>query len=506
MSIFRFLFAVSTIFLLSSCGEKQPGNQERGQQYPAPEKTIVTIIAPGQETPMERSGPPTSQEWFDDESYLKTLATLNTYSIYTAGYESDDDSLGVYENQIIRDLHKKVVHSFFKHDDGDETYKENLLWFNKDFPFQLLDRPEVQKLFKSINFDDNDFISDFDPLIRMIQCINNSTELDKIGNCLLSNDDLSTNYFLLSEIYYALIVETIWRMDPRGKLLSQKAYWKYLQNDSSASPKDYISQPSLLKGDIAYITLTSFNTEGTAEYLESLLRMETGPKSKGLILDLRGNEGGLKTEFWKLSDLFLAPEHLISVSVDRSPVGTWNEPECRYTGSFDSLYTKPVILLVDRNTASAAESFISAMKANNRVLVIGEPTYGKSIRQSFFDLPRPDFLSEGVMYFSTANNYDPITGATWYGKGISPDITVENIAEGRRFAEDSENRYLPLPPKLVENVDTSKCRSKAVSPSANDWETLLTNGSLRQAIVEEGLNIFPTDKVLGVAIRAFELL
>lgn len=151
----------------------------------------------------------------------------------------------------------------------------------------------------------------------------------------------------------------------------------------------------LLDDGVGYVKLDPFSRKAREELSTAIdgLR-ERGARS--LVLDLRGNPGGLLDEGVAVSDLFL-PEGAEVVST-RSRVASENET---YTAPGAEVYPDlPLVVMVNRYSASASEIVAGALQDQDRALVVGTPTFGKGSVQSLFRLP--------------AGNYLKLTTGRWY--------------------------------------------------------------------------------------------
>ena len=165
--------------------------------------------------------------------------------------------------------------------------------------------------------------------------------------------------------------------------------------------RDEISQRSvddvfMLKSEIAYIHIGKFN-ETTNDELTAALK-DLGEKNlQGLVLDLRNNPGGLLQEAVDVSDHFLEKGQLIVYHYGR------HSPEKRYTtGKGDNGREYPIVVLINRFTASAAEIVTGALQDHDRALVMGQPSFGKGLVQTVFPLDEHTGLA-----LTTARYYTP---------------------------------------------------------------------------------------------------
>ena len=137
-----------------------------------------------------------------------------------------------------------------------------------------------------------------------------------------------------------------------------------------------------------------------------------GMGMQGLILDLRGNPGGLLTSAVDIADAFL-PEGLIVYTEDK--YGNRDE----YTSDEEHQFNKPLVVLIDGNSASASEVLAGAIKDYGAGTLVGTTSYGKGIVQSLIPLKDKTALKITVADYYTPN------GNNIHGIGIEPDVVVE---------------------------------------------------------------------------------
>ncbi|HOY38482.1 MAG: S41 family peptidase [Bacteroidales bacterium] len=138
----------------------------------------------------------------------------------------------------------------------------------------------------------------------------------------------------------------------------------------------------LLKGDIAYIQLSSFTNTATTEVRDAYLELSQNRKLNGVILDLRGNPGGLLVEAVKICNLFLEKDVLV-VST-KGKVEQWDKEYKTTELPLDA--TIPLVVLVNSGSASASEIVSGCMQDLDRGVIIGQKTYGKGLVQTTRDL------------------------------------------------------------------------------------------------------------------------
>ncbi|MBP5159027.1 MAG: S41 family peptidase [Lachnospiraceae bacterium] len=186
-----------------------------------------------------------------------------------------------------------------------------------------------------------------------------------------------------------------------------------------ASIESVYVEEKMLDDGVGYIYLTEFE-ETTYPQFEKALNSLTAQGMKGLILDLRGNPGGLVDTSVEMLDLMIDKDNLLFYTEDK--VGYVEE---FYTKTDDSI-DLPIVILADGNTASASEIFIGALKNCKDVTLVGEKTYGKGIVQYTFTLVGD---KEGFKF--TNSYYFLPDGSCIHDVGIEPDVEVELDEEYR---------------------------------------------------------------------------
>ena len=216
-----------------------------------------------------------------------------------------------------------------------------------------------------------------------------------------------------------------------------KEYTIKRENIEVASVKD----AKLIEDSIGYIRLTQFN-EPTADDLKKELKKLTDQKMKALVLDLRGNPGGLLTAAAGVAELFLPHGALIVFTKGRNGEAA----DQRFKSSGNMHYTDfPIVLLVNGGSASASEIVSGALQDHKRAVLVGEKTFGKGCVQSV--LP----LEEGAaIKLTTALYYTP-SERVIQDHGIEPDVKVAMDPEDlfkirmKQFTDSAAEKEKPLP-------------------------------------------------------------
>ena len=202
--------------------------------------------------------------------------------------------------------------------------------------------------------------------------------------------------------------------------------------------------------DVAYIKMTGFVPSSAERFdamIEELTAQTASGRLRGLVFDLRNDNGGLLSQGIEVANRFL-PEGAIVVSVRNkaSMVGGGGERHDEvYRATALQTITCPVIVLVNDGTASAAEIVASAIQENRRGLIIGDRTFGKASVQTLYPPPgRRDYFIK----LTVARYFSP-TGRTIQLTGVMPDILVPpEVGGDMPLGFREENLRNPLPPRL----------------------------------------------------------
>lgn len=202
------------------------------------------------------------------------------------------------------------------------------------------------------------------------------------------------------------------------------------KNKTVSIVRGEVEEPSVYAGtidrDYGYLRITAFEN-GTAEQFKTELASFENKKVKGLVIDLRGNLGGLMDQSLEIADMLL-PEGTMIHTED-------SKGKKEYYNSDEKCTKLKYVLLVDENTASAAEILAAAVKDNEGGKLVGVKTYGKGIIQS-----QMEFADETSLRLTTMQYLSP-KNKEIHEKGITPDYVV----------------------KQPENAKTDKQLQKAVS-------------------------------------------
>lgn len=193
-----------------------------------------------------------------------------------------------------------------------------------------------------------------------------------------------------------------------------------------ASPLSSVQLPDA----IAYIALRKMS-EGSASSIARQIQLLRGQGNQALILDLRGNGGGVFTEALKLAELFLPARQQVVHTLQRG-----GKIKSFVSGNAQPV-TMKLVLLVDKKTASSAEILAAALQSNGRAQIVGAASFGKATLEQTFKLENGYHAR-----FIIGALYGP-GGRSWYGTGVRPDLVVNPAAKA------STNTIQPLHERLA---------------------------------------------------------
>lgn len=190
-----------------------------------------------------------------------------------------------------------------------------------------------------------------------------------------------------------------------------------------------------LDGNIGYIRLSTFMNESADQDMRQALEKLKG--KSGLVLDLRGNPGGLLPNAVNIGSMFIESGAIVQI-VDRDG----NREKLPASGRLAFPKNKPVVVLVDGGSASASEILSGALQDTKRAVLVGTKTFGKGLVQTVHA------LEGGSGVAITTNKYLTAAGNDINKKGVVPDVVVEfpKPATGSVEPED-----LPTLDELIKN-------------------------------------------------------
>lgn len=191
-----------------------------------------------------------------------------------------------------------------------------------------------------------------------------------------------------------------------------------------------------IPNDIQYIRLSSFISKNAAGEIESILNNSS--HVKGYIIDLRSNPGGLLTNAIYISDMLLRGGIIVS-TVDRDSYKTTTRARIQ------QVTDKPIVVLINKGSASASEILSGALKDNQRATIVGEQSFGKGLVQEINRLPDEAGMNITIQRYLTPS------GTDIHKKGITPDVVVELTQENAEAKNDVQLK------KAIEILEKMTC-------------------------------------------------
>lgn len=175
---------------------------------------------------------------------------------------------------------------------------------------------------------------------------------------------------------------------------------------------------------IGYIQVTEFDDVTTDQYKEALEDLEN-QGMKGLVVDLRNNPGGNVDTVTDMLDLMLPEGTTLSIKDKQGK-------ESVYESDDEHQFTKPLVVLVNENSASASEIFSGAIQTFGTGEVVGTTTYGKGVVQQIFDLKDGTSVKLTIAEYLIAGQF----GIN--GKGVTPDVEVQYEKDAQNPDRDNQ--------------------------------------------------------------------
>ena len=181
--------------------------------------------------------------------------------------------------------------------------------------------------------------------------------------------------------------------------------------------------------NIGYVRLKSFNENSDNQFLKIIKKFEKNKKIKGYVIDLRNNPGGLLNQAINITDFFLDSGEIVSTKGRRV-----SETRKFFAKRGDETNGKPLLILINNGSASAAEILAGALKDHKRAIILGENSYGKGSVQSIITL-----ANGGGMRLTISKYYLP-SGKSISEVGVTPDILVEEASDNFKINSKDDNQ------------------------------------------------------------------
>lgn len=205
--------------------------------------------------------------------------------------------------------------------------------------------------------------------------------------------------------------------EKKGKKQKSEPEVKSFFNDQEAYNNNFgFKKIEIIEGNIGYLELSQINI--SPESLNTLCAtMDFVKNTQALLIDLRGNSGGGSTVGAVLETFFFEKD--IELLEFKNRNGN-TEMAKTVPWLLEERYTKPLYILINSKTASAAEAFAFALKHQARAIIVGEPSAGGAFMNKYF-------LVNDQLVLAVSNNapFLPGTQFTWQGTGVKPDVSVD---------------------------------------------------------------------------------
>ena len=190
----------------------------------------------------------------------------------------------------------------------------------------------------------------------------------------------------------------------------------------------------ITKDNIGIIYLSNIMGKRAANDFDGIIKGTNN--TNGIIIDLRNNYGGIIANAMQMANLMLTNEMILSIK-------SRNGDEYQIYADNEKIFKdKPVVILIDRNTASAAEVLAGTLRNNINAILIGEKSFGKSSIQQVIP------MQNGTGLIITSNKYILPDGKDINNKGLIPDITVNK----KSTKNNSEDIQLQEAVKLIQKI------------------------------------------------------
>lgn len=245
-----------------------------------------------------------------------------------------------------------------------------------------------------------------------------------------------------------------------------------------------VKNTQILTDDVGYIRLTEFREDSAKEFRKALDQL-LKDGAKGLIVDLRNNPGGLLNVAINITEEFLPKGEVIVSTKGRRP----SQNTITYSRNTNHLIDLPVVVLLNKGSASGSEIFAGALKDNKRGIILGETSFGKGSVQSVIPLP------DGSGLRLTTSKYFTPSGVSIHGIGIEPDIVVKYQAPKKEDKDDKEDKveeiFNNIEKKDPKKTDEDKETQELSKREAETRERLLNDNQVLSAIsVLKGIRVY----------------
>ena len=325
---------------------------------------------------------------------------------------------------------------------------------------------------------------DVNEVVKLIRGPKGSTVKLKI---LPTSSDADSNPYDLSLI----------RDDVTLEEQAASSYIKTLDIQNKQFHIGVITVPSFYQ-DFAARRKGETNYKSTASDVKNIVEELESIGIDAIIMDLRGNSGGLLDEATALTGLFIDDGPIVQLKDMDDNIEILEDP---YPGT---IYSGPLVIMIDRYSASASEIFAAAIQDYQRGIVIGQKTFGKGTVQNLYPLDRYSRYTSkkgfGQLTLTIAKYYR-ITGSGTQNKGVIPDIELPSFINEEIIGEETKTNTLPWDQILQLDFKTEHELSSALSVVEKNFLSRKENNLALKFLIEDIDNFNNDQKVNTVSLN-----
>ncbi|TMP12100.1 S41 family peptidase [Pseudoalteromonas sp. S3178] len=354
---------------------------------------------------------------------LLTLLAFNTHVYASSVKELKSQQI----DEILFNIHAYYVEDLALQNSDHINYnnKQFERLYSKLDPYsKYLDEHELTSLFDNTNGRYTGIgieVKNVDEKMTIIDVVNNSPakiagvlpgdKIISVNNNSANNRTIDEVATLIRESKFANIDLTVKR-DNTKELITFHVVRRQINLESATS--------ELLDSGTGYLAINNFSNHTLHEVALQVAALQShfGYPLKGLVIDLRDNPGGTLQSAVAVSDLFLQSGTIVTTK------GRYYDAnQAFYAKRGDILKGAPIVVLINENSASAAEILAAALKDNKRATIVGSQSFGKGSVQSL--IPLGD--GNTALKLTTAKYYTPL-GQSIDGIGITPDVAINQTS------------------------------------------------------------------------------
>ena len=309
---------------------------------------------------------------------------------------------------------------------------------------------------------------DVNEVVKLIRGPKGSTVKLKI---LPTSSDADSNPYDLSLIRDAVTLEE----------QAASSYIKTLDINNKQFNIGVITVPSFYQ-DFAARRKGETNYKSTASDVKNIVEELEEIGIDAIIMDLRGNSGGLLDEATALTGLFIDNGPIVQLKDMDDNIEILDDP---YPGM---IYNGPLVIMIDRYSASASEIFAAAIQDYQRGIVIGQKTFGKGTVQNLYPLDRYSRYTSkkgfGQLTLTIAKYYR-VTGSGTQNKGVVPDIELPSFINEDKIGEATKANTLPWDQIVKLDFNTQHELSSALSVVEENFLSRKENNLALKFLIED---------------------